>query len=45
MGRLQAAWSLMAALGGGWTAPVFTPPALEQPCALCELATQAAPKS
>jgi outer membrane protein, multidrug efflux system len=43
--RLQAALSLMAALGGGWTAPVFTPPASEQPCALCELATQAAPKS
>lgn len=44
-GRLQAALSLMAALGGGWTAPVFTPPAPEQPCALCELATQAAWKS
>ncbi|ARN80454.1 efflux transporter outer membrane subunit [Methylocystis bryophila] len=44
-GRLQAALSLMTALGGGWTAPVFTTPAPEEPCALCELATQAAPKS
>ena len=43
--RLRAALELMSALGGGWTAPVFTPPESEQPCALCELAAQAAPSS
>jgi outer membrane protein, multidrug efflux system len=41
--RLRAALDLIAALGGGWTAPVFTPPESEQPCALCVLAAEAAP--
>ncbi len=44
-GRLQAALSLMTALGGGWSGPVSPPPAAESPCALCEMATQAATKS
>ncbi len=38
--RLQASLSLIVALGGGWTAPVFTAPESEQPCAICEVAAQ-----